>query len=304
MRGQSAKVLTLAEKCKNILASNWQGNLNTVKANAKGSKQDIHTSRVKYLLRKGKPYIWVPEQDLHNTNAVIDERASFSVAHPFPGPLGNLLKSMKKLPARVALSGEVLPLSDGKVSSAMENLKQVITSEQESFLGSSYAVSGILSSSTFGNTSRSENLLEIFDSDEGYTIYKLNISSCKFIDGNGGSHEVDLEEFGKSKADKLSSFATKLIDGINQSEVRRRALVMFCYVHMNTYAKDAYMLSVDRKGFEVLAKVANSGGGSHSQWKEFRFTFREEARDAESFCRQLVEMEETALKSVKSYSGL
>ena len=62
------------------------------------------------------------------------------------------------------------------------------------------------------------------------------------------------------------------------------------------------MLSVDRKGFDVLANVASSGGGS--QWKEFRFTFQGEARDAESFCTQLVEMEEEALKNVKSSSGI
>lgn len=62
------------------------------------------------------------------------------------------------------------------------------------------------------------------------------------------------------------------------------------------------MLSVDRKGFDVLAKVGSSGGGS--QWKECRFAFKEEARDAESFCEQLVEMEEEALKHVKSCSGL
>ncbi|KAL8159761.1 hypothetical protein V2J09_001298 [Rumex salicifolius] len=280
MRGQSSKVLTIAEKCKNILASNWQGNLNTVKANAEGSKQEIHTSRVKYLLRKGKPYIWIPEQDLHNTNALIDERASFAVTSPFPGPLGNLLKSLKKFPTRVALSGEIVPVSDGKVSSAMGHLQQVISSEQEAFVGSSYAVSEILSSSSFGNTSRSESLLEIFDSDNLFTIYKLNISSCMLIDdGNGGTNEVEMEELAKSKADKLSSFATKIIDGINQSE-------------------DAYMRSVDRKGFDVLAKVVNSGGGS--QWKEYRFTFQEEAPDAESFCKQLVEMEEAALQSIKS----
>ncbi|KAL8492830.1 hypothetical protein ACS0TY_024142 [Phlomoides rotata] len=30
-----SSVLTFAEKCKNILASNWQGNLNTIKADAK-----------------------------------------------------------------------------------------------------------------------------------------------------------------------------------------------------------------------------------------------------------------------------
>lgn len=82
---------------------------------------------------------------------MIDERASFAVARPYPGPLSNLLRSMKKvgremqsfirvscqveiifwylmifffvlfvlhlqLPARIALTGEVYPLREEKVN--------------------------------------------------------------------------------------------------------------------------------------------------------------------------------------------
>lgn len=30
------------------------------------SKEEIYTSKVKYFVKKGRPYIWVPEKDLHN----------------------------------------------------------------------------------------------------------------------------------------------------------------------------------------------------------------------------------------------
>lgn len=77
----------------NILASNWQGNLNTIKADSEDryahqnsftwyihtyvahwclfiwwvfSKEEIYTSRVKYFVKKGRPYLWVPEKELHN----------------------------------------------------------------------------------------------------------------------------------------------------------------------------------------------------------------------------------------------
>ncbi|THG15692.1 hypothetical protein TEA_021649 [Camellia sinensis var. sinensis] len=53
-----------------ILASNWQGNLNTIKADAKGSKEEIYTSMVKYFVKRGKPYIWVPEKDFHNVVSI------------------------------------------------------------------------------------------------------------------------------------------------------------------------------------------------------------------------------------------
>lgn len=116
MKSNNATVLTLAEKCKNILAANWQGRLNTIKADAEGSKESIYTSKVKYMLKKGKPFIWVPEKDMHNVNTIIDERGSFAVASPTPGPLAKLLHSIKKLPTRVALSGDIAPLKSEKVS--------------------------------------------------------------------------------------------------------------------------------------------------------------------------------------------
>uniref|UniRef100_A0A7C9EDW6 DUF2470 domain-containing protein n=1 Tax=Opuntia streptacantha TaxID=393608 RepID=A0A7C9EDW6_OPUST len=302
MKGSRATALSLAQKCKNILASNWQGNLNTIKADSKGSKQEIHTSRVKYLLKRGKPHIWVPEKDKHNMNTFVDERASFAVASPYPGPLAGLFKAMKKLPARVALTGEVEALSDEKVRSTSESLREVLMSEQKAMVESSYAVSGILTTSTFGNTSRSENLVELLESDKKYVVYKFNISSCMFIDGNGGNHEVDLDDFQASKADKLSPFAAKLIDGINQSQTRRRALMVLCFAFLNVNAKDACVLSVDRKGFDVLVKLPGHGG--EYNWKELRVRFEEEAPDVERFCQQLVKMEERALEIVKRSSGL
>lgn len=302
MKGSRATALSLAEKCKNILASNWQGNLNTIKADCKGSKQEIHTSRVKYLVKRGRPYIWVPEKDLHNLNTVVDERASFAVASPYPGPLANLFRAIKKLPVRVALTGEVAVLSDEKVRYTTESLREMAIAEQKAIVESTYAVSGILSSSTFGHTSRSENLVELLDSDEKYVVYKFDISSCMFIDSNDGSHEVEPDDFQAAKADKLSPFAAKLIDGINQSETRRRALMILCFAFLNVNVKDAYVMSVDRKGLDVLVKVAGNGG--EYQWKEFRLRFEEEARDVELFCHQLVKMEEKALQVVKSSSGL
>lgn len=307
MKGSKAKVLTLAERCKNILASNWQGQFNTIKTDAKGSKGDIYTSKVKYMIKKGRPYIWVPEKDLHNVNTLVDERSSFSVTSPFPGSLASLLRSIKKFPARVALTGDVVPLRDEKAQSAAKGLREAILSEHKAIRESSYSVSSIIGSANLQSTSLSENLLELLDGGEKHVVYKFNLSSCIFIDGSGATHEVGLEDMEASKADLLSPLSASVIDGINQSEVRRRALALFCFMYLNVNAKDAYMLSVDRKGFEVLGKVPSQvikDGNREYQWKEFRFTFKEEARDIESFCDQLVMMEEDVLKDVSSYSGL
>ncbi|XP_059297371.1 uncharacterized protein LOC132050239 isoform X2 [Lycium ferocissimum] len=300
IKGGKPSLLTFAEKCKNILASNWQGYLNTVKADAQGSKGEIYTSKVRYFVKRGKPYIWLPQNDIHNVNTMIDERGSFAVTSPFPGPLPNFLKSIKKLPARVALMGEVLPLKDEKARLAGESLKEVISSERSMMEKFSYSVSGILSSSSLGATCRGDNLQELLDSDKQYAVLKFNPS-------NGGTHEVDLEDVQATKPDPLSFYTMSLIDGINQSEARRRALILFCITHLNKNAKDAYLLSVDRKGLDVLGKVLGpirSDGSREYEWRELRIAFREEAHTVETFCRQLVEMEQEALKSISNFSGI
>ncbi|CAN1137765.1 hypothetical protein LINPERHAP2_LOCUS10262 [Linum perenne] len=304
VRAKKSALLSLAEKCKSILASNWQGYLHTIQADARGSKEDIFTSKVKYIIKKGRPFIWVPEKDMHNMNTIIDERSSFSVASPFPGPLENLLKLIDKLPARIALTGDILPLKEKKL--VMENLKETIKSEERVISDAGYPVSGVVCSSNVIAASRSESLKELLDEHENYQIYKFRMSSCMYVDGNGGMHEVDAEDIEKSKADPLASFSSRLIDGINQSEPRRRALTLFCLVHLNANAREAYMLSVDRKGFDMLAKVAevNKNGVCDYQWKEFRFSFKDEALDIATFCRRLVEMEEEVVKKIGNYSGL
>jgi len=45
------------------------------------------------------------------------------------------------------------------------------------------------------------------------------------------------------------------------------------------------------------------GIGDH-QWKEFRFMFKDEAKDVEMFFSQLVEMEEEVINKVSASSGL
>lgn len=73
------------------------------------------------------------------------------------------------------------------------------------------------------------------------------------------------------------------------------------------YVKDAYLLSIDRKGLDVVGKVLGpirSDGSREYQWRELRIAFREEAHTVETFCRQLVEMEEESLKSISNFSGI
>jgi len=89
--------LSITHKCRNILGAGWEAHLNTIKADAKGSKEEIYTSRVHYMIQKGTPYLIVPENDMHNINIVIDERGSLAVSSPIRGRVASLLKSLNKV---------------------------------------------------------------------------------------------------------------------------------------------------------------------------------------------------------------
>ncbi|MCL7034759.1 hypothetical protein MKW94_024430 [Papaver nudicaule] len=307
MKGSQGLASTFAEKCKNIMASNWRGYLNTVKADAKGSKEDIHTSRIMYFLKKGKPYLCVPQDDLHNLNVVIDERGSMAVANPYPGPLANVLKSIGKLPNRVALTGDVVSLEEEKIRHITDSLRETIELEKKAISAVSYAVTEILSSSRINSVSRTNNLQDVLSAintgENEYVVYKFDIRSCSYIDGAGTDHEVNLEELELSKIDPLSMFSEKLIDGINQNRARRNALMLFCFEYLEMNAVDAYMISADRKGFDMLAKIPSKTtehGLDVYNWRECRIDFKEEACDVGTFCHLLVQMEAEALQNLRS----
>ncbi|KAF3585701.1 hypothetical protein F2Q69_00032447 [Brassica cretica] len=287
MKGSKANLSTLAEKCKTIIVSNWKGYLNTIKPEDKASI--IHTSKVKYVMRRGKPYLWVPESEPHNVNIMFDERGSFSVSHPYPGPLAALLKSIGKVPNRVALTGEIIPVKEKRIEAVNKYVEEAIQSEMRAISDSPYSVRSILSSSDQMYASRCESLKALVDGgNEKYVIYKFVPRYTSL-----------------TKLFYRWAWSTNLVDGINKNESRRRALILFCLYYLDINARDAYMVSLDTKGFELLGKVpSEEEGGDEYQWREFRFEFEEEVKDVEAFCQQLVEMEQEVVNKFTDHTGL
>lgn len=58
---------------------------------------------------------------------------------------------------------------------AFESLEEIILAEHKAISESSYAVSGLLSSTDPTLTSHSENLRELLDGSQNYSIYKFDI---------------------------------------------------------------------------------------------------------------------------------
>eukprot|EP01018_Ginkgo_biloba_P034134 Gb_28031 [translate_table: standard] len=146
----------------------------------------------------------------------------------------------------------------------------------------------------------------MFDSSVTSAIYEFNMRSCSFLDISGNKHEVDVKDIEAAAIDPISPFFGALIEGINRSPTRRRGLMLFCSVYLNVNARDALLLSVDRKGFDVLAKISAEAKedslSSHFQWKEFSFSFGTYVGDIEKFCRLLAKMEEEALKQMSGFT--
>lgn len=195
-----------------------------------------------------------------------------------------------------------------QVQKITESLRESVLLEQKTVSQVSYAVSALLSSASINCRSRGESLKEIVDQSDKYAVYKFNIRSCTYVDGSGRAHDVEFKDVDAPKMDPLLTYSAKLIDGINQSQTRRRALMLFCFEYYGTTARDALMLSIDHNGFDILGKVPEGASKSSPTqqyvWEEFRFTFKDEAPDLETFCRLLVDLEEETLRSIKSYSGL
>ena len=62
--------------------------------------------------------------------------------------------------------------------------------------------------------------------------------------------------------------------------------------------QDAYLFSADRWGFNILAHP--KGEGKKGPWREFRFAFSKELRDANDFCAVVEEMEGEVMANLEA----
>ncbi|KAI4382123.1 hypothetical protein MLD38_008124 [Melastoma candidum] len=225
----ASAVLTIAEKCKSILASNWEGKLATIKADAKGSKGDVHSSKVKYIVKKGKPYVCMPENDPHIVDTVIDERGSLAVKSPFPGPLARILKSMK----RVRVCGLVRELhSEG--------------SQHES--ATSTEIRSSLSISTLSNSRISR-----LDEDVCNCNSCWSLSAVHAIEGIVQIRTGKLEEL---SAQELMDSCACNADGSGDAEDAFKYVQEFGITSEKHYPYRAYKQDCQASNFPAIARIS------------------------------------------------
>lgn len=322
-------VLSIAERCKCILAVNWRGQLTTVKPRLVDKEERKKAGRTlgelsSYIILDGKAIVWVPEDSQHCPNLLLNNRASFIVGHTDPSPLMKAFQQVKKAPPHAILVGTlIVPGDDDDMLSAgfmKVTIKKQISELQQAVNQSTPTIRAILESGSHVLRTRVQALTSMLESKEDDTFYQFDASSCHYVDSLGEKHMVDLEA-SKKALNPLSPLLPVVMEGINRNYTRRLGLKLLCAWFLRVKVKDAFIFAADRWGLNVLAQIVvdpkgledvskrNKIGGKKVsssatlEWKDLRLTFKQEVEDLNEFCTMLGQMEKESLVALNQVEG-
>lgn len=229
-------VLSVAERCKNILSVNWRGQLTTLKPKLTDQNEQTKAGRTygefsNYVFVNGKAVVFIPEDSNHCPNLLIDNRASFIVGHSDPYSLMKMFRQVKKVSPHSTLLGTLSIVEDDEalgVENVKMALKGFIAASEEAIEQASPAVKAILDSATHVLQSRMQALTSMLEPKGEDAYYQLDASSCYFVDAFGKKHSVDLLDATKTCPDPLSPLIPVIMEGINLSNARRFGLKVLC----------------------------------------------------------------------------
>ncbi|KAL3686157.1 hypothetical protein R1sor_004179 [Riccia sorocarpa] len=306
--------LPLLQRCKNHLMSNWRGQLTTVKADEK----NVHGSLLLYSVVAGQTLVWIPKNDLHESNLLLDNRGSLVVGHTDPPPLIHAMRNVGHVPPRTILLSELDLVPGYEMEYVKKRVLKLLSSTKQTIENAGSATKSLLRDSGNSLNARLKALQTMASSQEkDFDVYRLSPKTCHFVDLLGGRHLVDVSDLMGAVTDHLCPLSAALIEGVNQSDNRRMALIMFCAVYVQERVLDAYMFSADRWGINVLARMASENNDhdgrvdhhpspelERPKWREFRFSFSHEVKNIEHFCLMLAEMEKECVEALNKAKEL
>ncbi|KAL2654107.1 hypothetical protein R1flu_022235 [Riccia fluitans] len=305
--------LPLLQRCKNHLLSNWRGQLSTVKADEK----NVHGSLLLYSVVAGQTLVWIPRNDLHESNLLLDNRGSLVVGHTDPPPLIHAMRNVGHVPPRTILLSELDLVPGYEMEYVKKRVLKLMSSTKQGIENAGPATKSLLRDSGNSINARLKALETMAVSQEkDFHVYRLTPKTCHYVDLLGGRYLVEVNDVIGAVTDHLCPLSAALIEGINQSDCRRMALIMFCAVYVQERVQDAYMFSADRWGVSLLARMASENknhneGVDHpspelerAKWREFRFSFSHEVKDIEHFCLMLADMEKECVEALNKAKEL
>jgi putative heme iron utilization protein len=175
------------------------------------------------LDKLGRPIFLISTMAMHTQNLQANARASLLVTQPGAG--GDPLGA-----ARVTLLGNVLPVPEADVA------------EARALYLARYA--------------QSKHWVDF----EDFAFYSMDVVDVYYVGGFGVMGWVSAAEYRHSQPDPLADAATDIIQHMNADH--GDALILLARVLAGIEAQEAAMTSVDRLGFHVRLKTAESMRGA------------------------------------------
>eukprot|EP00271_Cylindrocystis_brebissonii_P012508 TRINITY_DN3114_c0_g2_i3.p1 TRINITY_DN3114_c0_g2~~TRINITY_DN3114_c0_g2_i3.p1 ORF type:complete len:305 (+),score=54.55 TRINITY_DN3114_c0_g2_i3:234-1148(+) len=214
--GEQSASLPLAQRCKNLLVSNWRGQLSSIKAGSdRKDARSLHASLVPCAVLAGKPLVWVARDDPHGVNLLMDDRGSLLVGHTDPPGLANMFTSAGKALPRTIMVGEFVAVEKteleyirsqaGKQLSATQAALDRLGPTLQSFL------EGKAERSATGGGGESQPqvsdhvaaLQRMSSPSEDAAVFRLYARSCQYVDVQNARHPVQLADIGGAAKDPL-----------------------------------------------------------------------------------------------------
>ena len=111
----------------------------------------------------------------------------------------------------------------------------------------------------------------------------------------GRQQELHPWDVDAAMLDPLATSLPHLLTELNSDPEWQQQLRVFCAAYMGVEVSSALVAEADRLGFRLLGQVAGDaaapGAGAQQQrWRQFRFQFQREMKNAEGFWNMLREM--------------
>lgn len=167
--------LPLIQRCKNLLAANWRAQITTINVNGEDpNASKVHGSLVNFMLVAGKPILWLPKNDTHEVNLLLDERGSMVVGHTDPPPLVRAWREVGHVPPRAMLLGSIAPLPHYERDYFRKRILKAQNATNEALKEAGSALHSVLEKSGKLLNSRAQALAAIAEaSDAEFSVFRL-----------------------------------------------------------------------------------------------------------------------------------
>eukprot|EP00249_Psilotum_nudum_P016404 c25806_g1_i1 orf=951-1757(-) len=189
----------LALRCKNLLAANWRGQLNTLTPKQVVKKKEkvarkITGTLVNYIFVNGTAVVFLPGDSPHCANLLINNRASLIIGHTDPIPLIKAFELLEKAPPRAVLVGALEFIENSEITTVngvLKALNEEIKAAKQISTGAGHAFKSLLEDSGYVLENRLQGFFTMLDYRDEDAFYVLDVSSSHFVDMMGQKHAVE-----------------------------------------------------------------------------------------------------------------